>query len=162
MKKWFLLVALFLTLAFLACCSMALADDGIEVPPAELISENVTFSLVDWHMNVMPIDEELKLTRMTAGITKLDSTHISVRGVTQTNKSCSMLGGYITVQQWKNNTWNNYDNASYKGYGTNQAEGIGTRTVTAGYYYRIVIDHYAIGDEGNIYGTSYTKSILVN
>lgn len=162
MKKRYFLVALLLALAFLACCSMALADDGIEVPPTELISDNPNFSIVDWHLNVMPLADELELTRMTAGISRSDSTHVSVRGVTQANKTCIQVGGYMTIQQWKNNQWNKYTTASFKAYGTNEAEGIGTLAVTSGYYYRLKINHYANHDDGSAYGTLITNSVLVN
>lgn len=162
MKKRYLLVALLLVLAFLASCSVALADDGIEVPPVELISDNPNFSIVDWHLNVMPLDEELKLTRMTASISKSDSSHVYVKGVTQASKSCYRIGGYMTIQQWKDNKWNTYTTANFTDGNTNEASGSGTLSVATGYYYRLIINHYANHSEGNVYGTTNTSSVLVN
>lgn len=162
MKKRYFLVALLLALAFLACCSLAQADDGIEVPPTELISDNPNFSIVDWHLNVMPLADELKLTRMTAGISRSDSTHVAVRGVTQANQSCSFIGGNMVIQQWKNNEWNNYTTASYKNFATNEAEGTGRLTVVSGYYYRLKISHYAVNDDSAVFGTTITNGVLVN
>lgn len=162
MKKRYFLVALLLALAFLACCSLALADDGIEVPPTELISDNPNFSIVDWHLNVMPLADELKLTRMTAAISKVDSTNIFVRGVTQANKVCGIVSGFMTIQQWKNNTWNRYTTASYTAYETDEATGSGTLSVASGYYYRLVIHHSANHNDGhNTYGVTTTESVQV-
>lgn len=160
MKKRYFLAALLLALTFLACCSIALADD--DVPPPELISENVTFSVVDWHRNVMTIDDELKMTRMTAAISKVDSTHIYVKGVTQANKTCYRIGGYMTIQQWKENKWNYYTSVSYTDYGTHDVTGATTVSVTSGYYYRLIVSHYANHVDGDVYGTTNTSSILVN
>lgn len=162
MKKRYFLVALLLALAFLACFSVALADDGIEVPPTELISDNPNFSIVDWHLNVMPLDEELKLIRMTAAISKVDSTHVYVRGVTQANKICYHISGYMTVQQWKNNKWNTYTTASYVTYGGDEATGTGTLSVASGYYYRLVVGHFANHTEDSVSASTTTQSILVN
>lgn len=163
MKKRYFLVTLLLALAFLACCSMALADDGIEVPPTELISDNPNFSIVDWHLNVMPLADELKLVRKTAGISKYDSTHVAVRGVTQANKTCWHIVGYMGVQQWKDNKWNTYTTASYSVFNTDEGSRETTLSVASGYYYRLVIDHFASDYEGNdVYGTTATNSILVN
>lgn len=161
MKKRYLLVALLLALAFLTSCAVALADDGIEVPPVELISDNPNFSIVDWHLNVMPLDEELKLIRKTAAISKVDSTHVYVKGITQANEICLGIGGFMTIQQWKNNTWNAYTTASYNAYGSDEATGSGTLSVASGYYYRLVINHYANGSD-NVYGKTTTQSVLVN
>lgn len=161
MKKRFFLAALFLALTFLACSAVALADD--DVPPPEMISENLNFSVVDWHRNVMTLDDALKLVRMTAGISKVDSTHISVRGVTQANKTCWRVGGKMTIQQWKNNQWNYYTMVSYAAYNTNEASDRKSVAVTSGYYYRVVNDHYANHADGtNVYGVTTTNSVLVN
>lgn len=163
MKKRYFFAALLLVLTFLACCSIALADDGIEVPPAELISDNPNFSIVDWHLNVMPLDEALKLTRTTAAISKVDSTHVGVRGVTQTNKTCVYVKGFMTIQQWKNNQWNNYTTASYSSTNTNETSGDTSIAVASGYYYRLIIDHMATDYDGNsVDGSTTTKSVLIN
>ena len=160
MKKRYFLAALLLALTFLACCSIALADD--DVPPPELISENVTFSVVDWHRAVMTIDDELKLNRMTAAISKVDSTHVYVKGVTEANKTCYRIGGYMTIQQWKDNKWNSYTTASFTDANTDETSATGTLSVASGYYYRLVVNHYANHSDGNAYGMTTTKSILVN
>ena len=162
MKKRYLLVALLLALAFLASCSVALADDGIDVPPVELISDNPNFSIVDWHLNVMPLADELKLTRMTASISKSDSSHVYVKGVTEANKICYRIGGYMTIQQWKDNQWNKYTTASYHAYDTSEASGSGTLSVASGYYYRVIIDHQGSASGGTASGVTTTKSVLVN
>lgn len=162
MKKRFFLVALLLTLTFLACCSVALADDGIEVPPTELISENETFSLVEWHEKVMPIDDELKLTRVSAGISRYDSTHVSIRAIAQTNKTCIYVGGQATVQQWKNNKWNNYSTNSYTAASTYEASLNKLISVETGYYYRLVNSCFAQRGLEDVEKTVATKSVLVN
>lgn len=163
MKKRFFLVALLLALTFLACCSVALADNGIEVPPPELISDNPNFSIVDWHLNVMPLADELKLSRMTAGISKHDSTHVAVRGVTQANKTCFYVKGFMTIQQWKDNKWNSYKTAAYTAYNTYEASRDTTIAVDSGYYYRLIIDHTASDYEGNsVLAATTTNSVLVN
>ena len=160
MKKRFFLAALLLTLALLACCSMALADD--DVPPAEMISENLHFSSVEWHRDVMTIaSDELTLSRTTGSISKKDSTHVAVRGVTQANAICYLIGAKMTVQRWKDNKWNYYTSASYSDCSTNMVSGDGVLAVESGYYYRLVVDHYAHSD-GSAYGTTTTKSVLVN
>ena len=160
MKKRFFLVTLLLMLALLACCSVALADD--DVPPAEMISDNLHFSCVEWHRDVMTIaDDAFALTRATASISKKDSTHVAVRGVTQANDICYLIGGSMTVQRWKDNKWNYYTSASYNDRSTNKVTGEFTLTVESGYYYRLVVDHYAHSNSGSAYGTSTTNSVLV-
>lgn len=161
MKKRYFLAAILLVLTLLACCAVALADD--DVPPPELISDDPNFSIVDWRLNVMPLADELKLTRMTAGISKSDSTHVAVRGVTQANKICWYIKGYMTVQQWKNNKWNTYTTAAYTMYNTYEGSRETILAVESGYYYRLIVDHTASDYDGNsvLSGTT-TGSILVN
>lgn len=160
MKKRFFLAALFLALTLLACSAVALADD--DVPPPEMISENLSFSCVEWYRNVMTLDDDLKLNRTTTSISKVDSTHVYVRGITEANKVCWAIGGYMTIQQWKNNSWNKYTTASYKASNKSEATGTGTLSVDTGYYYRLVLNHYANHTDGNAYLTVTTKSVLVN
>ena len=147
MKKRYFLAALLLTLTFLTCCAVALADN--DVPPPEQISDDLNFSLVDWYLDVMPMADDLKITRATTGIYRLDSTHIGLRGVTQTNKICAHIKGYMVVQQWKNNQWNKYTSASYSVFGKAEGSGEFSISVESGYYYRLVMDHYALDYEGN-------------
>lgn len=161
MKKRYFLAAILLVLTLLACCAVALADD--DVPPPELISDDPNFSIVDWRLNVMPLVDELILTRVTAAISKVDSTHIYVKGITQANIACGIIGGTMTIQQWKNNQWNKYTTISFKAYGSNEVTGATTVEVASGYYYRLAIGHYANHSDGtNAYGATTTKSILVN
>lgn len=160
MKNRFSLVAFLLALMLLAGCAVALAEE--DIPPANQISENLTFSLVEWYRDVMPLDDTLKLTRMTAAISKVDSTHVAIRGVTQANMSCILVGGYMTIQQWKNNQWNTYTTVSFKAYGTNEAEAEITKPVASGYYYRLTIAHYADVEGASVSGGTITKSVLVN
>ena len=162
MKKRFFLVALLLALTFLATCAVALADDGIEVPPPEMISDNLNFSIVDWYRDVLPIDDELKLVRMTAAISKYDSTHVYVKGVTQANKTCGHIKGYLGVQQWKNNKWNTYTIASYTAFNTHEASRETTLAVESGYYYRLIVDHFVSAGKEDVAGTTVTSSILIN
>lgn len=162
MKKRFFLVALLLALAFLACCAVALADDGIEVPPTELISENVTFSLVEWHENVMTIDDELKLMLVSAGISKYNSTNVAVRVVAQANKTCVYVGGHVGVQRWKDNKWNNYNTATFTRPNTNEASLEKLVSVESGYYYRLVFASFAHYGVEDVNRTVTTKSVLVN
>ena len=161
MKKRYFLVALLLMLTFLTCCAVALAED--DVPPPEQISVDPNFSMVDWYLNVMPLADELKLVRTTANIYKTDSTHVAVRGVTQTNKTCLYINGYMAIQQWKDNRWNTYTTVSYTNYGANEATGETIVAVASGYYYRLAINHYAFDSDGNtVSSTVATASILVN
>ena len=160
MKKRYFLAAILLVLTLLACCSMALADD--DVPPPDLISDNPNFSSLEWRLNVMPLDEDVKLTYMSASISKADSTHVFVKGMTQANKICYRIGGYMTIQQWKNNKWNTYTTVSYSEYGTATATGTATISVATGYYYRVIISHYANHGEDNDLASITTKSVLVN
>lgn len=158
MKKRYFLVALLLT--FLTCCAVALAED--DVPPPEQISADPNFSMVDWRLDVMTLADELKIMRATASISKTDSTHVYVRGVTQANQICWRIGGYMTIQQWKNNEWNTYTTISYTAYEEEDITGAKTVAVPSGYYYRLMINHYANGDDGDAYVTSITTSLLVN
>lgn len=157
MKKRFFLVALLLALL---TCSMALADG--DVPPPDQISDNPHFSIVEWHRSVMTLDDAVKLTRTTTEISDVDSTHIYVRGVTQANKICWKIGGFMTIEQWKNNKWNTYTTLSYSAYNKTEATGEKTVTVASGYHYRLVIDHYADYDgKDEATSTKTTDSILV-
>lgn len=160
MNKRFFLAALLLTLALLACCSVALAVD--DVPPAEMISDNPNFSSVEWYQDVMPLaDEEFGLSRTTASISKSDSTHVAIRGVTQANAICYLIGGTMVVQRWKDNQWNYYTSASYKDRSTNKVSGDIVLAVESGYYYRLVLNHYAHHDNDSAYAVSTTYSVLV-
>ena len=121
MKKRYFLVALLLALTFLTCCAAALADD--DVPPPEQISANPNFSMVDWYLDVMPLADDLKITRTTIGISRIDSTHVGVRSVTEANQICCYVRGYLGVQQWKDNQWITYKTASYRKINTDAASG---------------------------------------
>ena len=161
MKKRFLFAALLLVVMLVASCAYALAD--ADVPPPSQISDNPDFSICEWNRTIAPYtSDELKITRVVSSITKLSSSSIYIRGVTDANKLCDVVGVFMYVEQWKNSKWNTYTTVSYSEFDAYTAEGIKVVNVDSGYYYRVVVEHRAIKQLDKVYDLSNTQGILVN
>lgn len=160
MKKRVLFAAL-LVLAMLTSCAIALADN--DVPPPDQISSNPNLSMYEWRRPVMTIaeDDALSLTRVTGSISKVSSTCVSIRAVTEANKFCTVVGGTMYVEQWKNNAWNSYHSTTFSTVNGYSASATNTVTVESGYYYRLVVKHRASSFGEQAYNVSSTGSILV-
>lgn len=142
MKKWMAMVAVFV-LALLALCSVALADDML---PTGEMSEDPNSSTVVWHN--LERSDEFKLVMGLAQLDKRSSTSAYIYGYTEANEKASTIGGTVTLQQWKNNKWNNYFTLSFNAYDSLSAKGSTVVTVDSGYYYRVVTTHRAMSYAG--------------
>ena len=161
MKKRFLLTALMLVVMLVASCASALADE--DAPPPSQISENPNFSIYEWNRTIMPYaSDELTITRTVASITKLSSTSIYVRGVTETNRQCSVVTVMLYVEQWKDNKWNSYASRTVSDFNSYTATATKVVDVEPGYYYRLVVQHRAIYGLEHVYDLTNTNSIYVN
>lgn len=161
MKKRFLFTGFLLIVMLMASCIVALADD--DVPPQDLISDNPNFSTYEWRRTIMPYaSDKLEITRVVSSIIKNSSTSVYIRGVTEVNKQCSIVGAILYVEQWKDNKWNSYRTLSYTDYNCYAIDAENNITVDSGYYYRLVVQHRAITLGESADQVTYTKSLYVN
>lgn len=155
MKRFFSVCLTLVLLFSFGCSAMAL-----EVPPPDQIADDLVSDHGEWFNPFRSADFAISYT--SYGIEKKSSTSVFVAGTTRTNETADVVRVLITVQQWKNNRWNNYDSISNRAYGANECKHSGTIAVDSGYYYRVHVTHEALS--GNISPTlhSYSKSTLIN
>ena len=155
MKK-FISVCLTLTLLF-TCCRVAFA---VEAPPSDQIASNLTSDSGEWFNPLRSSGFAINYTSYS--FQKTSSTSVFAAGRTETNQTADSVRVLITVQQWKNNSWNNYTSTSNRTYDSTVCSHSKTITVSSGYYYRIHVTHSATLDGTVISINSYSKSIMVN
>lgn len=161
MKKRFLFTGLLLIVMLMASCVVALADD--DVPPQDLISDNPNFSTYEWRKTIMPYaSDKLEIIHTVSSMSKNNSTSIYIRGVTEVNKLCSVVGVIMYVEQWKDSKWNSYRTLSYTNYNGYAIDADTNVTVDSGYYYRLVIHHRAITLGESADKVTNTNSMYVN
>lgn len=154
--KRFISVCLALTLLF-ACCGIAFA---VEAPPADQIASNLTSDSGEWFNLLRSSDFAINYTSYS--FQKSSSTSVFSAGTTETNQTADSVRVLITVQQWKNNKWNNYSSTSNRTYNSNACSHSKTITVITGYYYRIHVTHSATLDGTAVSKDSYSKSVMVD
>ena len=154
--KRFISVCLTLTLLFV-CCGVAFA---VEAPPVDQIASNLTGDNGEWFNLLRSSGFAINYTSYS--FQKASSTSVFAAGRTETNQTADSVRVLITVQQWKNNNWNNYTSTSNRTYNSTVCSHSKTITVTSGYYYRIHITHSATLNGTVISTNSYSKSVMVN
>ena len=155
MKRTFLLL---MTILMTVCfSSTALA---VETPPADQVSDTPFRDSGFWTNRLRT--EEFDISYTSYGIEKNSSTSVFVSGTTRTNQTATRVSVLVTVQQWKNNKWNNYDSIDAHVYGGTECSRSDTVSVDSGYYYRVKVTHNAFGDTDSKTKYSYSKSVLVN
>jgi hypothetical protein len=87
----------------LAYSSVAFA---VEAPPVDQIASNLTGDSGEWLNPLRSSGFAINYTSYS--FQKSSSTSIFAAGGTETNQTADSVRVLITVQQWKNNCWNNY------------------------------------------------------
>lgn len=154
MKRFFS-VCLALVLLFSCGCS-ALA---VEVPPPDQIADNLISDHGEWFNRFWSDNFDISYT--SYGIEKKSSTSVFVAGTTRTNEKADIVCVLITVQQWKNNKWNNYDSISNRSVTSTECKHSDTISVVPGYYYRVHVTHDATQMFESRTLHSYSKSTLI-
>ena len=154
--KRFISVCLTIML-LLAYSSVAFA---VEAPPVDQIASNLTGDSGEWFNPLRSSGFAINYTSYS--FQKSSSTSIFAAGRTETNQTADSVRVLITVQQWKNNCWNNYSATSNRAYDSTVCSHSKTITVASGYYYRIRVTHSATLDGTVVSTRSYSKSVMVN
>lgn len=162
MKK---VLALVLSLVLmLGGSAAALAETAQSIPPLSQISSNPNSATFTWRSDVSTQDVEKKEICFTdIGISKLSSTSVSISQLTQTNAKAAVIEGWMYVQRWNNNKWEEYASREFFKANAIECETGYVVSVESGYYYRLAVSHIAIfTDGGNSSCNTYTSSVYVN
>lgn len=167
MKKIFALL-LILTLTFTN--GIAVLAEQLDIPPADQISSNPNYSSYTWiastnmggQAGTNTVGQDgLQIVMAQASISKSGSS-ITASGETVTNIISDDLGGTICIQRWKNNKWNNYYSHFFLDFDRSSISFSDTVTVESGYYYRVVVSHYANTVYSTVTANSVTQSVYIN
>lgn len=162
MKK---VLALVLSLVLmLGGSAAALAETAQSIPPLSQISSNPNSATFTWRSDVSTQDVEKKEICYTqTSISKLSSTSVSIFQTTETNAKAAVIQGFMFVQRWNNNKWEEYASRDFFKGNTTLCETSYTVSVESGYYYRLAVSHIALfADGGNSSCNTYTSSVYVN
>ena len=162
MKK---VLALVLSLVLmLGGSAAALAETAQAIPPLSQISSNPNSASFTWRSDVSTQDVEKKEICFTEiGISKVSSTSVSISQTTQTNAKAVAIQGWMYVERWYNNRWEEYKTYDFYKGNTTLCETGCTVTVESGYYYRLAVTHIAVFlDSDNSSCNTYSRSIYVN
>ena len=147
----------FLLILALTLLPMAFAS-AVEMPPANEISSDPSFSFVEWFNPLRSGD--YSFTYVSSGIKGGDG-YVYVTGETETNIQVACIGGVGVIQQWKDNKWNSYKRFSFDKFDASSSSFERTFTVDRGYHYRLYVSHSAEDMDGAIDKVTITKSVLV-
>lgn len=142
----------------------ALAETAQSIPPLSQISPNPNSATFTWRKDVSTQDVETKEICYTEiGISKASSSSVSISQITQTNAKAGIIQGWMFVERWYNNKWEEYRTFDFCESNTTLCETSCVATVESGYYYRLAVTHIAIfGDGTNSSRNTYSRSIYVN
>ena len=166
MKKIF---AFLLTLTLMFTNGIAVLAEEVETPPADQISSNPNYASYTW---IAPLnggsqagtnevgEDGLQIVMVNVSMGKNGST-IGASATTYTNIE-SVLGGTIYIQKWQNNKWNTVYSEYFAEYGACVATLTTNASVETGYYYRVVVSHFAHTPYSSVYAYSTTQSVFVN
>lgn len=157
MKNTFTKVLVFLLLALLtlALVPAALAEDA---PPADQISSDPTSSYVQWWN---PERAAFSISYVDIGI-KAGSGSVLISATTESNTPVDCVGGYVRIQQWKNNQWTTIKTYNFYGFDTDSCSMTKSVPVDSGYYYRALGVHTADLDTEYVSKGTTTSSVYVN
>ena len=132
---------------------------AVEMPPANEISRDPSFSFVEWFNPLR--SNEYSISYVSAGIKGGDGC-IYVTGETQTNKTVACVGGFGAIQRWEDNQWKVYTKFSFDRFDASSSSFDRTITVERGYSYRLYVYHSAEYVGGILTKSSTTKSVHVS
>lgn len=162
MKK---VLALVLSLVLmLGGSAAALAETAQSIPPLSQISSNPKSATFTWRSDVSTQNVETKEICYTeTGISKASSSSVSIYQITETNAKAAAIQGWMFVERWYNNKWEEYATCDFYKSNTTRCETSYTVSVESGYYYRLAVSHIAYFIDGeNSSRNTYTKSLFVN
>ena len=142
----------------------ALAEIAQSIPPLSQISPNPNSATFTWRKDVSTQDIEKKeICFVQIGISKASSSSVSIFQITETNAKAALIQGWVFVQRWSNNKWEEYASCDFSKMNTTICETAYTVSVESGYYYRLAVTHVALFDDGgNSSRNSYSQSVYVN
>ena len=164
MKK---VIAVLLTLVLILTNGITVFAEEVSAPPANQISADPNYSCTTiWFPSTETNNNSrdgdgLAFIVVRSSISKSGSSIIAY-GLTEANLICDPVGGTVHIQRWKNNRWNNYYSFSFEGFGISSFSGTETVAVESGYYYRVLVNHYADTLYSSIHASSTTSSVYVN
>lgn len=142
----------------------ALAETAQSIPPLSQISPNPNSATFTWRKDVSTQDIETKEICYTeTGISKASSSSVSIYQITETNAKAAAIQGWVFVERWYNNKWEEYAARDFYKSNTTHCETSYTISVESGYYYRLAVSHIAFfTGGGNSSRNTYTQSVYVN
>lgn len=165
-------ILLAMVVALLCCGVLPVQAAEISAPPADQISSDLNYASVS---KSFPIEIEMgdaqpqlsggdgmQMVYIRASISKASSSSVTVTVETVANLKCIDIGASVEIQRWINNAWEPYTYLSLWAHGVSRMEETRTVSVETGYYYRINTTHMCISEKSSKYGSSTTKSVLVN
>lgn len=166
MKKIF---AFLLTLTLMFTNGIAVLAEEVEVPPADQISSNPNYASYTWRapfdaekqMGTREVGEDgLQIVMVNVSMNK-NGSYIGASATTDTNIK-SDLGGTIHIQKWQNNKWNDVYSHYFVAFETCTATLSTGTSVESGYYYRVVVSHFAHTPFSSVFAYSATQSVFIN
>lgn len=141
----------------------ALAETAQSIPPLSQISPNPNSATFTWRKDVSTQDIEKKEICYTdIGISKAGSSAVSISQITQTNAKAVAIQGWMYVERWYNNRWEEYKTYDFFQSNSILCETGYTVTVESGYYYRLAVTHIAVFADGqNSSCNTYTGALYV-
>lgn len=94
-------------------------------------------------------------------ISKIDSKTVNVYGFTFANHTCDSLDLYLSLEQYKNGTWNTYGIYEFTADNTSALSKSKNVTVERGYYYRVRGYHRTYNDGRQESASTVTDGIYV-
>jgi hypothetical protein len=162
MKK-FLIVVLCLALV-LSINSVAFAQEitpgSIPAPAINEISPNANLGESQHYLVSPQITNDGTIIAWSNQIQKVAAGTVLCTSETDTNGIVDTISVMYEVQQWNGSSWINYAAGSDSGYNTSIWDGAIQRGVTAGYYYRLVTNHYSYKGGNLVSHTSATSTSI--
>lgn len=155
MSKWISKLLAFIMIVTLV--PSAYASESL--PPADQISDNLSFSFYEWENPARSGD--FSITHVEAGISAV-SNGVYVSGVTIASTTVTLVGGIADIQYWKDNTWKSYTRFDFGALEASECELSRTVSVPGGYYYRLKITHTAEIGVDIVTKVSTTQAVYVN
>lgn len=155
MSKWITKI-----LALILICALIPSAYASEsTPPADQISDNLSFSHYEWQNPAR--DGDFTITYVESGISAV-SSGVYISGMTMASKSVTMVGGIASIQYWEDNAWKTYTQLSFQALQATKCELSRTVSVPGGFYYRLKITHTAEVGVDIVTKVSTTQAVYVN
>ena len=165
-------ILLAMVVALLCCGALPVQAAEISAPPADQISSDLNYASVS---KSFPIEIEMgdaqpqisggdgmQMIYVHAAISKASSSSVTVTITTTANMECMDIGATVGIQRWINNAWEPYTYLSLWAHGVSTMTETRTVSVETGYYYRVNASHLCASEKSSKFGSTTTKSVLVN